>query len=230
MIGMRWDNVVFLHWRAAAERIRLYLPRGLEPERFDGSAWVSLVGLNVTALGIRSQQLNVRTYVVGERGPGIHLLDVQVDHPLPLAARLFGIPYHLYRALDLSGQGGMWRLRARDVAVDVALLADQPPSPARPGFETFVLERYRVYAELPGGLLYSVEIAHPPWQVRPLVVLGESPAAPLTLGDGGPVAAHYSEGVDMRITVIRRSQRPAAETGARIELPPEAAPGASHPR
>src|SRR4051812_36251164 len=35
-----WDELTFLHWRFEPDAVHRLLPRGLEVEPFDGSAWV----------------------------------------------------------------------------------------------------------------------------------------------------------------------------------------------
>jgi uncharacterized protein YqjF (DUF2071 family) len=214
---MRWTNLVFIHWRADPERLRRRLPPGLVLDLFHGSAFVTLVGLQATgpllqpmlatplAPLVSYQQLNLRTYVIGDSGPGVSLLDTRVDRTFPLAARLVGLPYHLDGELDLHEHDGAFRLRARDLAIDVALLADMPESAVDPhGLGDFVLNRFRTYAKLPGGLSYAVEMTHAPWQVRPMVVLGDPPPAPLGLSDAGPVSVNSAAPVEVCFTHVER--------------------------
>lgn len=220
MLGMRWSNVLFVHWRADIAAVRERLPTGLDLDLFHGSAFVSLVGLEATgplpqpvldtplAPFARYQQLNLRTYVVGDAGPGIWLLDTRVDHRFPLAARLLGMPYHHDGELDLHERDGVFRLRAHDLSIDAALLADLPASRVDPhGLGDFLLNRFRTYGILPGGVPYTVEVDHAPWQVRPLLVLGAPPACPHGLGDGAPVSANWAAPIDVCLTHV---ERPAA--------------------
>jgi uncharacterized protein YqjF (DUF2071 family) len=216
MLGMRWSNILFVHWRADLAALRERLPPGLELDLFHGSAFVSLVGLEATGplpqpvLGTplapfaRYQQLNLRTYVIGDAGPGVWLLDTRVDRTFPLAARLLGMPYHHDGELDLHERAGAFRLRGRDLAIDAALLADLPVSRVDPhGLGDFLLNRFRTYT----GRV-TVEIDHAPWRVRPLLVLGDPPRCPMGLGIDGPVSANAAEPVEVGFTHV---ERPAVE-------------------
>ena len=43
----QWRDATFLHWRFPPDVVARLLPRGLTPELYDGSAWVSLVVLRM---------------------------------------------------------------------------------------------------------------------------------------------------------------------------------------
>jgi len=77
----QWRDVTFAHWPIDAAAVQALLPPELEPDLFDGQAWVSLVGFEMDELRIpgvppiptthRFVEFNVRTYVVGPDGPGV---------------------------------------------------------------------------------------------------------------------------------------------------------------
>ncbi|MGH9224090.1 MAG: DUF2071 domain-containing protein [Acidimicrobiales bacterium] len=68
----RWEQLTFLHWRYDPSAVQALLPRHLEVETFDGTAWVGLVPF-MMRVGIpwgrsarwfaRFCETNVRTYV-----------------------------------------------------------------------------------------------------------------------------------------------------------------------
>lgn len=74
----RWDSLTFLHWRYPPEVISPLLPRKLELDTFDGTAWVGLTPFVLTGLRppgfpaipwiSRFPEMNVRTYVRGPDG------------------------------------------------------------------------------------------------------------------------------------------------------------------
>jgi uncharacterized protein YqjF (DUF2071 family) len=101
-----WRWLTFLHWRYEPGEIRRLLPKGLELDTFDGSAWVALTpfllsGLRppfVPALPWISHfpEMNVRTYVRGPAGePGIWFFTLEADRlAAVVGARLgYGLPY-----------------------------------------------------------------------------------------------------------------------------------------
>src|SRR3954453_16265129 len=102
----RWDNLTFLHWRYRPEVIGALLPRELELDPFDGSAWVGLTPFLLTGLRLprtpalpwisRFPEMNVRTYVRGPDGErGIWFFTLEADRLLGVVgARLsYALPY-----------------------------------------------------------------------------------------------------------------------------------------
>ncbi|CAE7731112.1 argG, partial [Symbiodinium sp. CCMP2456] len=43
MMHDAWENALFVHWPVPPEVVANLLPRGLEPDVLEGSAWVGLV-------------------------------------------------------------------------------------------------------------------------------------------------------------------------------------------
>ncbi|MEO3785769.1 DUF2071 domain-containing protein [Actinocorallia sp. B10E7] len=72
--GQSWRDVVFLHWRTEPEVVAPLLPPGVAPDLVDGSAWIGVIGLRMTALSLAGVpypsflELNVRLY--GRDGDG----------------------------------------------------------------------------------------------------------------------------------------------------------------
>jgi uncharacterized protein YqjF (DUF2071 family) len=83
-VVMRWENLLFIHWRVGVDVLRGLVPAGLEIDAFDGSGWVGLVPftmpvirhrfwprrLNIAGL-TRFHECNVRTYVTRNGEPGV---------------------------------------------------------------------------------------------------------------------------------------------------------------
>lgn len=110
VIAQRWSEAVFLHWRVAPDRVAPLLPAGVEPDVFDGSAWVGLVPfvlsdfrflpLPPVPLVGTFREINVRTYGVDHAGRrGVVFFTLEAEHLAPvLAARaVFGLPYRWAR-------------------------------------------------------------------------------------------------------------------------------------
>jgi uncharacterized protein len=47
LLQQSWADAVFLHWRIPASAAAPYLPPGVEPDVFEGSTWVGLIGFRV---------------------------------------------------------------------------------------------------------------------------------------------------------------------------------------
>src|SRR4030095_16821006 len=76
----RWHEIAFFHWSCEPNVLRKQLPKELQPDPFEGKAWISLtpfllIGLRPpvlpAALGLTFPEMNLRTYVLGPQGPGI---------------------------------------------------------------------------------------------------------------------------------------------------------------
>ena len=72
VMRQRWVDATFAHWPVEPDLVRAVLPAGLEPDLFDGRAWVSLVGFDMDGLRVTGlppipttshfPEFNVRTY------------------------------------------------------------------------------------------------------------------------------------------------------------------------
>jgi uncharacterized protein YqjF (DUF2071 family) len=163
----------------------------------------------------RYRQLNLRTYVEGAEGPGMTLLETRIDRvTYALGARLAGMPYHLDRELTYEVRSASVELRARGLHA-TGLVGDVGAGTLAPGtLEHFACERYRAYAQLPVGRTLCVQIAHPPWRARPVVLQG--PLTPAALGlpvDVQPASAQLCgevEAVVEHVAVPAQAEEEAA--------------------
>ncbi len=217
LLAMRWEDVLFAHWAVDPETVAAKLPAGLSIDTFDGNAYLSVVGFDMRDIRPRGlpfgrsfPELNLRTYVQGDAGPGIYFFNLDADDVLSvaLARRLFRLSY--YRAeIEIGETDGGIRVRSHRTD-DSAPPADFDAT-CRPKGETtahepdslawFLTERYRFYANVGGGdRLFVGTVDHPPWplQTGELTIRENDlftangfetpPADPLV---------HYSPGVDV---------------------------------
>lgn len=97
----RWNDLLFVHWRVPPSAIAHLLPEGLQPDIFQGSAWLGVVPLwmdrftfrGIPALpGMRSfPELHLRTYVRDQRTgtPGLYSFSIETGSLLSAAAVRF---------------------------------------------------------------------------------------------------------------------------------------------
>jgi uncharacterized protein YqjF (DUF2071 family) len=219
---MRWRQTFYVHWLVPADTLTPRLPRGVTLDLWRGHAVASLVAIDVegpaprallqTAVAplFRYRQLNLRTYVDGSEGPGMTLLETRIDRvTYALGARLAGMPYHLDRQLVYEVHAASLELRARGLHA-TGLVSDLGAGQLAPGtLEYFACERYRAYAQLPVGRTLCVQIAHPPWRARTVVL--QEPLTPAPLGlpvDVQPASAQLCEEVE---AVVEHVAVPAEE-------------------
>ena len=110
IMEQRWSDAVFLHWRIPAAVAAPFMPAGVAPDSFDGSAWVGLIGFRMQGAGLGRgpgipyfgsfNEINVRLYSRAPDGTrGVVFLSLDADRlAVVLAARAAGIPYVWSRA------------------------------------------------------------------------------------------------------------------------------------
>ena len=215
----RWENLLFLHWRVAPERIQQTLPKGLTVDTYQGSAYlgitaffmakVRLVGTPALPWFSFFQELNVRTYAFDRDGvPGVWFYSLDCNRRWAvLGARVVvGLPYFAAAMKAQrdewinyscrrrgSGQTANYRYRpsgkAQDCAVD--------------SLEFFLLERYYLFARRSSGALSRAQVGHTPYRHRPVDV-AEYSTIPAQLDgftdlSGEPVHKCFVDGFEVNV-------------------------------
>ena len=226
-----WQDLLFLHWEVPAEAIRRILPDGLEPDLFQGRAYVGLVPFAMKRVrpaglpGVRGLsdflETNVRTYVHrrGER-PGVWFFSLDAANVVgaTLGRRWFGLPYFFARmALKSEESGGVLRLSyasrriypgPRPAMTRIEAEVSTPVEPARVGsLEYFLAERYLLYSATRRGVLSTGQVHHTPYPLRVAEVVGLEESALQAAGierPRVPPLAHYARGVDVEVFGLRR--------------------------
>src|SRR5687767_1222656 len=92
IMRQHWGKLLFMHWRIDAQLLRPLIPRELEIETSDGSAWIGVIPF--TMWGIRASflppipgtsafhELNVRTYVNYQGVPGVWFFSLDAANKL----------------------------------------------------------------------------------------------------------------------------------------------------
>jgi hypothetical protein len=107
-MSQRWNDLLFAHWPVPASDIASLLPEGLEPDLFQGSAWLGLVPFWLDRIKVRGlptvpgmrhfPDLNMRTYVRDAQtgSPGMYFFSLDATNLLAvaLAKTAFHLPYH----------------------------------------------------------------------------------------------------------------------------------------
>jgi uncharacterized protein len=218
-MGQTWDELLFVHYRVSADRLRELVPDGLDVDEHSGSGWLGVTPFSVTGLRARGllplpfgssfRELNVRTYVTRDGQPGIWFFSLDASSRLAVEAarHFYRLPY--YRA-DISV-----RRRGDDLVYDcsrdggrafsAAYRADGAVFNAQPGsLEHFLTERYCLYAEH-DRKFFRAEIHHAPWPLQPArarIELNTMP--PLKPAPDEPVL-HFSARQDVVIWPLARA-------------------------
>jgi hypothetical protein len=185
MMGMRWHDLLFMHWPVPVAALRELIPPGLEIDTFEGEAWIGVVPFRMS--GVRPRfvpslpgisafpELNVRTYVRTGGRPGVWFFSL--DAASRLAVRAARVSFHLpYFDAAMS-------VEARDDSIHYASTRthrNAPPASLRmrykptgnpyastPGrLDDFLTNRLCLYAADAKGRISRGDIAHAPWPLQ----------------------------------------------------------------
>lgn len=221
----RWRDLLFLHWPYPPEAIAPLLPAGMEPETYQGRAYVGLVPFTmhgVRPIGLPAipgisdfPEVNVRTYAKAPRGePGVWFfsLDAAGRVAVAIARAWFGLPYfHATMSCrrEQPGEAIAYNSRRRGPASAGCRIRYIPRGPIRHAspetLEGFLIERYLLHAQRRGRLLTGrVRHACYPIQDAEILELEEDLIAAAGLpAPQGPPLVHYAAGVDVDVHAPR---------------------------
>jgi uncharacterized protein YqjF (DUF2071 family) len=216
-----WRYLTFLHWRYPVEAVAAHVPKPLEVETIDGSAWVAVTPFIIDNLRppfvpalpwlSRFPETNCRTYVRAPDGTaGVWFFSLDAARAAAvLGARLgYGLPYAWSRMrVTIDGPRMVYwsrrrwpdRVGAVDAEVEHGDLIEQNE------LEICLTARFRLYAMLRGRLVRA-DVDHPPWPLRQASVgqLRQTLTSAAGLPDPvGPPLVHYSENVKVRVGAPR---------------------------
>lgn len=179
-----WHDLLFAHWPVDARMLQEKLPSGLQPDTWEGQAWVAVVPFrmtNVAPRGVPSVpfvssflELNVRTYVTLRGKPGVYFFSLDANSTLAVGAArtLFQLPYYA-AAMNVKAQGGQFAYTStRQTPNGVAeFAATYRPigyvvTPEPGSLEYFLTERYCLYTVDSALRARRLEIHHPPWPLQ----------------------------------------------------------------
>ena len=181
-LSARWRQLAMLNYRVPVDLIAPHVPRGTEPDLWQGAAYVSVVGFmfrGTRVLGIpipfhgTFEEVNLRTYVRRvvdgvERRAVTFIREFVPRHTIAITARMtFNEPYRtvaMRHRIDADRVEYSWKPSADWARVRVEWMS--PPAPALPGSEEeFITRRHWGYTRQRTGSTIEYEVRHPPWQV-----------------------------------------------------------------
>jgi uncharacterized protein len=209
----RWHEISFFHWSCEPSVLQNRIPSSLQIDTFDGKAWISLTPFLLTGLrppllprtlGMDFPEMNLRTYVIGPKGPAIWFfsLDARRLSAVIGARATTGLPYFWAdMQVDIgerensyfSNRGG--RAKARIRIAKEEWITQQSP------LDVFLTARFRLYS-LWRRRLITIEVEHPPWILNRVRVLEFEETVRRTMAVEFPspdFLAHHSRGVDTKI-------------------------------
>lgn len=226
IMRQEWHDLLFAHWRIAAETIRPLIPAQLDLDLWDRAAYLGVVPFvirnlhprGVPSLPIASHfpEINVRTYVTYQGIPGVWFFSLDAANlSAVLGARFFyALPYFqakfgvqstrdevVYESRRLQRPNpAEFRAKYRPSS---ELLAWSPPAQS---LDRFITERYCLYA-VSGGHVYRTHVHHVPWPLQnaSAEISHNTMAAPLGLDLPGEPVLHFSKFNDVLVWYPERA-------------------------
>ena len=184
VVAMRWDDLLFLHWPVVPDLIRPLIPRGLELDTFDGSAWIGVVPFRMSGVrphgfprfaGLAFQELNVRTYVWSPGRSGVWFFSLDAANRLAVrtARAWYGLPYYDARmTLQRERETIHYRsIRTSRKSTGAEFHASYKPTgevyrSAPETLDRWFTDRYCLYTVDRSGRLGYADIHHAPWPLQ----------------------------------------------------------------
>lgn len=184
VLSMRWECLLFLHWKWDPAEIQKTLPSGLQVDTFDGAAWLGVVPFFMRRVHPRGLpcvpwlsdflEVNVRTYVIDPTGvPGVWFYFLLCNQPVAveLARKSFHLNYlHARLAADTEvGNSARFswdepgRGRAFFHGRESGSSAPAPPE----SLEFFLVERYVLFSADRRQRIHSGRVHHAPYEIAP---------------------------------------------------------------
>ena len=220
LMHQNWGKLLFMHWPIDAELLRPLIPRQLEIDLLEGSAWIGVVPF--TMWGIRAaflppipgtsafHELNVRTYVHYQGVPGVWFFSLDAANRLAVwgARRFYHLPY-FNAEMSLRQTGGAITYSSKRFDRRGALaefeaawsIGEALPQSRPDSIEFFLTERYYLYS-VHRDRLYCARIYHEPWPLRKATLTNHRStmfeSLELPQSNGEPIL-HYAESLSVGI-------------------------------
>jgi uncharacterized protein YqjF (DUF2071 family) len=207
LLTMRWHDLLFAHWRVEPAALRPLVPRGLDVDTIDGSAWLGVIpfgnarlrplGVPLPGEAIAFGEVNVRTYVRGPDGaPAVWFFSLDGDTRLgaPAARALYGINYRRAAVRFTTAADGVTSLSMRrggrrPAALDVRYRPTGPLTAAS-ALDAFLTDRLVMFGRR-GATLLRAEVRHGPWRLHPAEATFATVDVTARLGLPAPVGEPY---------------------------------------
>ena len=180
-----WRNVAMLSWAIEPALIEHLVPRGAEPDQFEGKTYVSLVGFRFLRARVRGlwipfhsnfDEVNLRFYVKRDMRRGVVFVrEIVPRYAVAAVARLVFRENYVslpmaHRILEPVSEFGRveaeyrWRHRGRWNSLRVEC-SGRPAVPPEGSLERFISEHYWGYASQPGNGCLEYQVEHETWRV-----------------------------------------------------------------
>ena len=185
IMAQRWHDLLFAHWPVRPDALRPLVPAALDLDTFEGEAWVGIIPFRMSGVRPRGlpsvpwlsefPEMNLRTYVTLDGKPGVWFFSLDAGNPVAvaIARATYHLPYfdaamRIRRNGDTFDYGSIRTHHdAPPASVHVRYRPAGPVFESRPGtLESWLTDRYCLYAMTDSQHLYRGEIHHAPWSLQ----------------------------------------------------------------
>ncbi len=189
-ITQRWNDLLFAHWPVPAETVARLLPDWLQPDTYQGSAWLGAVPFWLDRIRIRGfpglpgirnfPDLNLRTYVRDQftGTPGVFCFSFDASNLLAIVAArsLYHLPYYWaqmrfeQRSEREFAFSSSRRFAGREVIFNARYRGLGPTRKTAEhtagSFEYFFSERFSLFNSNRAGQPIRAHLHHVPWPLE----------------------------------------------------------------
>jgi len=176
-----WRNLSFLHWEVKPEKLKPYIPEGVEIDFFEGKSYVGLIPFQMKNVrprylpavpGISTfPEFNIRTYVKknGIAGVLFLTLDAQSRVTCTYAPRAYGLPYNYAKCkLQIKENNFEWESKRSKEGFELkgsCIAIGEEMQAKSNSLEKFLFERYSLYVKHKKSSKMAYTL-HDPWTFK----------------------------------------------------------------
>lgn len=176
----KWNHLLFMHLPISKDTLIKYIPKALELDTYDDSAWITIIPFKVSNMRPRKLppipflqsylELNVRTYIKHNGRQGIYFFSLDADKLLAvLGARLATLPYFYANIYMKKKEDAFYFDSKRKGKSEVTFEGSYRPIseayyPKRSSLTYWLLERYFLWSYR-NNSLFRGDIHHKQWKI-----------------------------------------------------------------
>jgi uncharacterized protein YqjF (DUF2071 family) len=203
-----WNDAIFLHWKVDAHELIKFIPKDLEIDTFQESAWVSMVAFDMKNTRpfflppfspiSDFHEINIRTYVKFKEKPCVYFLSIEGGRKIScwIAKKMSNLPYQYSKMKRLNGKYAATNV-SNNTQFDIEFkIGDELKE--KSDLDKFLTERYALVQESQNQLNYF-EIHHIEWPIHQLKIQSLEIKYPKfeSIIHSTPDLVHYSPGVQV---------------------------------
>ncbi len=201
-----WNNAIFLHYQVNLSALEKFVPKALEIDRFDGTAWVSVVAFTMEKIRPKYvphfppisnfDEINIRTYVKSNGKAGVYFLNIEGGKRLSckIAKGISELPYRLSKIKRTVNSYQSTNPEFKD-QLDIEFSVGNTLK-EKTKLEHWLTERYALFQDA-GTSINAFEIHHLEWPIQDISLqkLNLNYERFKNLIHGHPDKIQYSKGV-----------------------------------